>query len=101
MGKGIKAKPKKQKKIYTLDSSDIRKIKQEITERLMILTAACYMDTELVDEEKQCYIPCADEYILDFWERLQRYVKGVDEHLVSIDYVKKVIQEGAKLEINW
>jgi hypothetical protein len=101
MGKGMKAKPNKARKRYILTKKDMANVKTDIVRQVMILAATVYMDEYLVDEEHECYVEDAGEKVLEFWERITRYAGAVDEKLISIQRVTKILSEGTKLDIHW
>ena len=100
MGKGIKAgkKPKDPNKIV-LNRTELRKLKEEATDEIAIIFSACFMDEYCFDEETGDYYPDTDERIIDLWTRLSRYSRAVKAHDISINRVRKIIEEVSTLEI--
>lgn len=95
------AKPKKARTKYTFTRKELVAIKQDIAKKIMLLAAITYADQNLIDEEKGEYFPDADEKILAYWERISRYSEAVDEKLISMHFVTKVLREGVKLDVHW
>ena len=100
MGKGMKAGKKKGKpKSIVLNRSALRDLKASATDEVAILFSACFMDEYCYDEEAGEYYPDTDERIIDLWERLTRYSRALDDHLISINKVRQIIEEVSTLEI--
>lgn len=100
MGKGMKAGKKKGKpKSIVLNQSALRDLKADATDEVAILFSACFMDEYCFDEETGDYYPDTDERIIDLWTRLSRYSRAVKDHDISINRVRKIIEEVSTLEI--
>lgn len=100
MGKGMKAGKKKGKpKSIVLNQSALRDLKADATDEVAILFSACFMDEYCFDEETGDYYPDTDERIIDLWTRLSRYSKALDEHLISISKVRRIIESVSTLKI--
>lgn len=82
-----------------LNRSALRDLKAEATDEVAILFSACFMDEYCFDEEKGEYYEDADERIVDLWTRLSRYSKAVKDHDITINRVRRIIKDVAKLEI--
>ena len=66
---------------------DIRKMQTEFEQTAIILFMAYMMDEE----------GWTDEKTLAMWDSLEKWLLAVKEHLISVDYVKKLIRE----QRNW
>ena len=101
MGKHMTARPKKARPKYTFTREELVEIKNDIAKKIMLLAAITYADQDLIDEEKQEYLPDADEKILAFWERITRYSEAVNDQLITMHFVTKVLREGVNLDVHW
>lgn len=99
MGKGIKAKPKTAR--YSFSKSEFNDVKHELVKKVMLLAAITYADEALFDEENNEYAFDADEKILAYWDRISRYSEAVDDKLITMHFVTKVLREKVKLDVHW
>lgn len=80
----------KKNKSVVLRESDIKKMKRDITHEVtqvaIFMFLAWLKDTERVDNDP--------DKLFDEYERLDSWCNAIDEHLISIKDIKRIIEEG-------
>ena len=62
---------------------DVTKLKQQVSDRVLCLVTAYLMDELDYDEDK----------IVEMWEGISRYAAAIDDHTITLNKVKEIIQE--------
>ena len=73
----------KEKKPVMMTQAKINKLKQDITWKTLVMFIACAMDE----------MDWGIEQVEEFSVRLNRYMSAVDEHLISVYKVAKIVEE--------
>ncbi len=79
----------KEKKLVTMTSAKINKMKQDITWKTLVMFIACAMDE----------FDWGMEEVEQFSVRLDRYMSAVDEHLISVYKVAQIVEEQTGMTI--
>lgn len=69
----------------------VAEIKRDAATQMMIMLAAYLMDYEGFD----------DKQIVDAWQGVTRYAEAVNDKLISLNKVCKIINENTGLDIRW
>ena len=72
-----------------MTDKQIKKLEDEAWKKCAILTTAYVMDELGYDEDK----------IMDFHDHLDKWIDAIDEHLITIDQVCKIIEEHTGIKI--
>lgn len=62
---------------------DIKRDRQEVAERVMVLVTAYLMDELDYDEDK----------IIELWQGISRYTEAIHDHTITLKRVKEIIQK--------
>ena len=73
----------KEKKPVMMTQAKIRKLKEDITWKTLVMFIACAMDE----------FDWGIDEVTDFSVRLNRYMEAVDTHLLSIHKVAEIVEE--------
>lgn len=79
----------KEKRPITLTQAKIRKMKEDVTWKTLVMFIACAMDEFDWDEND----------VEAFSIRLNRYMEAVDTHLISVHKVAKIVEEVTGMKI--
>lgn len=82
-------RPKKHKNVV-MSKTAVRKLEEDVTKKILILSAAYLMDEFDYSEDAIC----------DYWDGLTRYVDAIDQKLITLDKVCAIIQEHTGLEFH-
>lgn len=82
------SRPKKTKTVV-MTKSKARAMEDELTYKIIILTIAYLMDE----------FNYSDDAICDFWDGMVRYLDAIDQKLITVDKVRKIIKEHTGMEI--
>ncbi len=85
----------KTNKTYVLRESDIRKMKKDITHD--VTKTAIYMFLAWLKDEER--IDNDPEKLVAEYERLEAWCNAIDEHLISLNDIKRIIEEGTGTNI--
>ena len=88
-------KPKSKKKPVTLTQSQLKKMSKELSDeavtRALTLFLAYMMEEDGITIEKLC----------DIVDGINRWGEAVDDHLITINQVAKIIEEHTGVELIW
>lgn len=73
----------KEKKPIVMTQAKVRKLKEDITWKTLVMFIACAMDE----------MDWGIDEVTDFSVRLNRYMDAVDTHLLSIHKVAQIVEE--------
>lgn len=82
-------KIRKPKTTITVTQRDLRRLEEKATARALILAASYLMDDFGYDPDQ----------ILDFWDGVARYAGAIDQKIISIRTVTKIIEEHTGLTL--
>ena len=85
----------KTNKTVVLRESDIRKMKKDITRE--VTKTAIYMFLAWLKDSE--YIDNDPEILVAEYERLEAWCNAIDEHLISLREIKKIIEDGTGAQI--
>lgn len=68
---------------------EVQNLKDEVTNKCIVLMAACAMDSLGLNKEQ----------IKEFAEDFQRYSKAVESHIISLKVVQNILHEELGIEI--
>lgn len=88
-------KPKSKKKPVTMTQAELKKLSKELSDeavtRALTLFLAYMMEEQDFDLERLC--DCVDG--------INRWAEAVDDHLITINQVAKIIEEHTGVELIW
>lgn len=85
----------KKNKTYILKESDIKKMKKEIVKE--VSKTSIYIFLAWLKEEK--IVENDPEKLLAEYERLEQWFGAIDEHLISLRDIQKIIEDGTNLKV--
>lgn len=90
--KRAKAKNDASKKYYISDKQLARvkqKVTKEVTDKVCLLFMAAAMDEFILDEDALCKL----------MERVSRYTKHIDEQLIKMEDIRKIIEKNTGMKL--
>lgn len=95
--RAMKQKTKKHNKpkALVLKPQDVKKIKLEVTENAIKATVTLFI-SYIMEEE---VIACDEDKICEIFDGVMRYSGAVNEHLISLNQVRKIIEEHTGIKI--
>ena len=89
------SKKRKTNKSVVVRESDIRRMKKEIThdvtETAVYMFLAWLKDTERIDNDP--------DKLFEEYEHLESWCAAIDEHLISINDIRKIVEDGIQRRI--
>ena len=77
------------KKPVTMTQAKVKKLKEDITWKTLVMFIACAMDE----------YDWGEDQVSDFAVRLNRYMTAVDDHLISVHKVAQIVEQETGLKI--
>lgn len=88
-------KIKNKQKTYVLKESDIKKLKRDITKEVSSMAIYIFL-AWLKDTE---YISNNPETLVEEYTRLEGWFNAIDDHLISVNDIKKIIEDSTEMKI--
>lgn len=85
------SRPKKKPKAVVMSKTAVKELESYIAKKMVVLSMAYPMDEFSYDKEALC----------DFYDGLERYLNAIDEKLITIKAVEKIIREHCGIDIRW
>lgn len=83
------SRPKKKPKTMVMSKTAVADLERHVARKMVVLSLAYLMDEFDYDREA----------IVAFYEGLERYLNAIDQKLITINQVEKIIKENCELEV--